>query len=130
MDNKKHIDNFAASVEFGFYHLEGESLPAIRRRISSFNILEVTAATNGYCGGDSGHGSRTVISFRDLGSTDIRIRKIPGGFSDGGVEIILGGDSELTSIQEACKFVVRALDRLIAKSEGDKKEADPDDVDV
>lgn len=129
MDNERYIDRFNASVSSGVYWLTAdEPIPAMRTRINSCNILEVTAATNGYCGGDSGHGSRTVISFRDLGSTDIQIRKIPEGMSNGGVEILLGGDCELTSIREACEFVVYALDRLIARSERKKKGTAPDDV--
>ena len=37
----------------------------------TFNTLGVTVATNGYQGGDSGHGGRTYLSFEDLCSTDI-----------------------------------------------------------
>ena len=44
-----------------------------------------------------------------------KIREIPKGISNGGVEIILGGDSELVTIRDACEFIVYALDKLIAQ---------------
>jgi hypothetical protein len=36
------------------------------REIVNCNILEVEAGTNGYQGGDSGHGSRTYLRLKDL----------------------------------------------------------------
>lgn len=121
--DKRLTDHFVASVANGVYWLKGEPLPAMRTRINLANILEVTAATNGYCGGDTGHGGRTVISLRDLGGTDIQIREIPKGISNGGVEIILGGDSELCTIRDACEFIVNALDKLVAQ-QSEKREKD------
>lgn len=115
MENKRFIDHFETSISNGVYWLKDNPLPAMRTHINYANILEVTAATNGYCGGDTGHGGRTVISFRDLGGTDIQIREIPKGISNGGVEIILGGDSELGTMRDACEFIVYALDKLIAQ---------------
>ena len=123
MDNERHIDHFEPSVAHGVYRLKGEPLPAMRTQLCYANILEVTAATNGYCGGDTGHGGRTVISFRDLGGTDIQIREFPKEISNGGVEIILGGDSELCTIRDACEFIVNALDKLVAQ-QSEKREKD------
>ena len=116
-------NHFETSVAHGVYRLKGEPLPAMQTQICYANILEVTAATNGYCGGDTGHGGRTVVSFRDLGGTDIQIREIPKGISNGGVEIILGGDSELCTIRDACEFIVNALDKLVAQ-QSEKREKD------
>jgi len=40
--------------------------------ITDFNTLRVAVETNGFQGGDSGHGSRTVLELGDEGSTDIQ----------------------------------------------------------
>lgn len=75
------------------------------------NILEVVAGTNGHKGGDSGHGSRTYISIKDVAGTDIMVKAIPeSNSSNGGVEIVLGGDSELETMIEALKFIVKVLE--------------------
>lgn len=74
-----------------------------------FNVLGVTVATNGYHGGDSGHGGRTYISIEDLGSTDMDV-KVSTNFNDNTkVEFMLGGDSELDTIIESLRW---AADRL------------------
>ena len=65
------------------------------REIVNCNILEVEAGTNGYQGGDSGHGSRTYLRLKDLGSTDIRCNVEADQFGCDSIEIILGGDAEL-----------------------------------
>ena len=51
--------------------------------------LEVEAGTNGYQGGDSGHGSRTYLRLKDLGSTDIRCNVEADQFGCDSIEIIL-----------------------------------------
>ena len=76
------------------------------REIVSANIIEVEAGTNGYCGGDSGHGSRTYIRIENAGGTDLRVT--PNEHNDG-VILKLGGDCELTTIIKAFKFVIKVL---------------------
>ena len=71
------------------------------REIVNCNILEVEAGTNGYQGGDSGHGSRTYLRLKDLGSTDIRCNVEADQFGCDSIEIILGGDAELETMKEA-----------------------------
>lgn len=75
------------------------------REITSANILEVEAGTNGYKGGDTGHGSRTYFRIEDLGSTDMTVNVTKDGF-----EVQLGGDCELMTIIEALKFIVEVLE--------------------
>jgi hypothetical protein len=58
-----------------------------------FNTLTVTVGTNGYQGGDSGHGGRTYISIEDTGCTDIEARA-----------------SELDSIIEAFRWTADKLE--------------------
>ena len=60
-----------------------------------FNTLTVTVGTNGYQGGDSGHGGRTYISIEDTGCTDIEARA-----------------SELDSIIEAFRWAADKLEEI------------------
>jgi hypothetical protein len=75
-------------------------------------LLSVEAGTNGYQGGDTGHGSRTYIRIQDEGGTDIGARVLLDslGYVDG-VEIVLGGDAELSTMIEALKFVIQRFSR-------------------
>lgn len=76
------------------------------------NILGVKVATNGYCGGDSGHGSRTYLRLEDKAATDIDIRLINGGT---GVEIMLGGDTELETFIQALRWAADNLEEMAGK---------------
>lgn len=49
----------------------GKTVTTYSRDIYSANVLEVEAGTNGYQGGDSGHGSRTYFRIENAGGTDI-----------------------------------------------------------
>lgn len=91
--------------------IDGYTVPYESKEISRANILRVTAGTNGYMGGDTGHGSRTFIRIEDRGGTDMRPRLIRSGCSNTGIQIVLGGDSELSTIVEALRFVADALER-------------------
>jgi hypothetical protein len=77
-----------------------------------FNVLGVTVGTNGYQGGDSGHGSRTYICLEDLGSTDIdaAVSLNHDGYTK--VEIMLGGDSELDSLIDTLRWAADRLEAL------------------
>jgi hypothetical protein len=90
--------------------IEGHRVELFKREVCRCNVLEVTAGTNGYQGGDSGHGSRTYLRLKDLGGTDISVKPLVGKYGDEGVEIVLGGDSELATIIEALKFAVKVLE--------------------
>ena len=78
----------------------------------TFNTLGVTVATNGYQGGDSGHGSRTYITIEDLCSTDIDAVVTYGQDTNAKVEIMLGGDSELDSMIDALSWAADKLQEL------------------
>lgn len=95
----------------GTREVGGVSIETYKREICSANILEVEAGTNGYCGGDTGQGSRTYFRIQDMGSTDIQVRVTHDrcGREDG-VVVALGGDCELTTIIEALSFIVKVLD--------------------
>ena len=92
-------------IRQGTRTVAGQEITTYKREIVQANILEVEAGTNGYKGGDSGHGSRTYFSISDLGSTDITVNSW-----DGGLAVCLGGDCELDTIITALKFIVEVLE--------------------
>lgn len=81
------------------------------KEIVNLNIIEVSVGTNCPQGGDSGHGGRTIISFRDLASTDMRFRTdIKSDYTDiGYIELFFGGDAEKITLIEGLEFILRKL---------------------
>ena len=78
----------------------------------SFNTLGITVGTNGYQGGDSGHGGRTYICIQNLGSTDMDASVSNPSDVGPKVEMILGGDSELDSIIDGLRWAAEKLEEL------------------
>ncbi len=70
----------------------------------SANTVEVEVGTNGYKGGDTGHGSRTYFRFKDLACTDVSIK-----CTEDEVEIELGGDTELETFIQSLEFALKVL---------------------
>ena len=90
---------------------DGTKITTYSRELESFAMMEIEAGTTGYKGGDSGHGGRTYFSIRDMGGTDISPKIIKSkDHEDIGIEITLGGDSELSSVIEALKFITQVLE--------------------
>ena len=83
----------------------GSSITTYSREVVSANILEVEAGTNGYFGGDAGHGSRTYFRIENAGGTCMDVYPTKDGF-----ELFMGGDCELSTIIDALKFVVLVLE--------------------
>jgi len=79
------------------------------RTVEDANLIEVEAGTTGFKGGDAGHGGRTYFRIQDVGGTCIQAIPL-GRNGDEGVEVILGGDAELTSIIRALRFITRTLE--------------------
>lgn len=90
-------------------NVDDTTITTFSREIFNANVLEVEAGTNGYQGGDSGHGSRTYFRIENAGGTDIEARLI-GPYGTDGIEISLGGDSELETIITALKFITKVLE--------------------
>ena len=91
--------------------INGVDVETWEREIYDANILSVEVGTNGYCGGDTGHGGRTYIRITDKGGTDISARVIKDKYGDtSGIEIALGGDAELSTIIEAFEFITMVLE--------------------
>ena len=97
------------AISEGTRLVHGREVSTYAREIVSCNVLEVEAGTNGYQGGDAGHGSRTYFRIHDLGGTDIEIHVL-GRYGDEGLEVSLGGDSELETIITALKFITNVLE--------------------
>lgn len=90
---------------------DGTHLRTFNREITDANILEVEAGTTGYKGGDSGHGGRTYFRIKDLASTDMRVKTVTDCFGHTDeLEVVLGGDTELSTIIKALKFITRVLE--------------------
>jgi len=88
-------------------------MPTISTASTTFenlNILKVDVGTNCPCGGDTGHGGRTLLRFTDEGSTDMRIR-IDGGaqVEAQSVELVFGGDAECQTLIQSLEFALDAL---------------------
>ena len=106
--------------------VDGREVPVAAKAIEDICCLTVEVGTNGYQGGDSGHGSRTVLSFtndvscdlralvtRDRESDQPREHLTSWGDSVDKIEIVLGGDQELTNFLEALRFAVKSLEFFI-----------------
>lgn len=91
--------------------IKGVDVETWEREIIDANILSVEAGTNGYQGGDTGHGGRTYIRISDEGGTDISAKVLKDRYGDTtGIEIALGGDAELSTMIEALKFITKVLE--------------------
>lgn len=97
------------AITEGIRRIGGIEVPTYKREIVSANVLEVEAGTNGYQGGDTGHGSRTYFRIENEGGTDIKVRPL-GRYGDEGFEVTLGGDCELETIITALKFITKVLE--------------------
>ena len=100
------------SIRRGRRVLPGEpktEIDTYSRVVEDFNIMEVEAGTTGFMGGDAGHGGRTYFRIQDVGGTCIQAYPL-GRCGDEGVEVVLAGDAELSSIIRALRFITRALE--------------------
>lgn len=91
-------------------------LETLTAEIVSCNVLEIEVGTNGYQGGDSGHGCKTYFRMADLGGTDIEVKANKDPLGQQEVVIELGGDSELSTFLESLKFAVKVLEDQIANN--------------
>lgn len=96
-------------MSYNVYTINKQTFPVYRIDLVNANLLEVVAGTTGQKGGDSGHGCRTFIRIKNHGGTDIRVNRLGNEYYDDGVELILGGDTELETIIDACEFIAKVL---------------------
>ena len=98
------------AITEGTRRINGIEIPTYKREVVSANILEVEAGTNGYQGGDGGHGSRAYFRIKDLASTEMYVHVTRDKFGSEGFEVTLGGDCELETIITALKFITKVLE--------------------
>ena len=99
-------------MKLNYREVNGEIVPTVIEEINGANLLFVEVGTNGKKGGDSGYGCRTYIKIVDESGTDIKARSIDTeDRKNAGIEIMLGGDSELNTIIEALKFCTKILEQ-------------------
>ena len=83
------------------------------KTITSANILEVKCGTNTPCGGDTGHGGKTIFRLIDHGGTDwcLKIldhqRKIIDVNGPESITIEFGGDCEADTFIEALEYAIK-----------------------
>lgn len=96
--------------------IDGYSINIIGNEFKSANILKVSAGTNGYKGGDSGHGARMYIEFNDLAATNMKIKlNSAQDYKDvERIEIVFSGDTELQTAIEGLEFILNNLKTQLA----------------
>ena len=87
--------------------IRGVKIPTFSRVIEGSTLLYVEAGTNGFRGGDPGAGSRTYIRIQNLSDTDFAAP--PDEPAMDGIEIFLGGDSELETMITGLEFILKVL---------------------
>lgn len=92
--------------------VDGEDVTTWSREITSSCCLQAEAGTNGYQGGDWGHGSRVFLRLADLGGTDFCNGYDNVELNDrvGEIVITLGGDCELSAIKEVLRWWLSILE--------------------
>ena len=100
--------------------IDREFIKTVKTEMVNCNILEVETGTNGYHGGDTGHGGRALVRLSDAASTDMRclISGEIAGYSQtyeiyfshvDSVEIVVGGDAEIETLIDSLGFIVKNL---------------------
>lgn len=109
--------------------IDREFIKTVKTEMVNCNRLEVETGTNGYHGGDTGHGGRALVRLSDASSTDMRCNIL--GDIEGSietyevhfshvdfVEIVVGGDAEIETLIDSLEFVVKNLKEQI-KNKGE-----------
>jgi hypothetical protein len=79
--------------------------------------LKYEAGTNGYHGGDWGHGSRTYLRLENVNSINWEVSVDGNKFKEPiSMEIVLGGDCELEAIKKALRFMLATLEQQSVKA--------------
>ena len=108
---------------------EGE-LWGYETEVIGANVLAARAATNGYHGGDAGHGSHSYVELEDMGGTAMEVsvndEKIEEIFATGEilnpkVRIDVFGDTELMTLINALRFMADALEEAAEYAESVSK---------
>lgn len=97
-------------------HVDGRLISCETLTSMSCSITNVCVGTNGYQGGDGGHGCRTYLSFEEQGCGSFEISIDPETQQ---LNLVAAGDDELRTLIKVLRF---AADTLEAQSgRGDVK---------
>ena len=104
------MKNYDGNVQYNERIVNGKKVITMQRDFIDCCILEVEVGTNGFQGGDGGHGCRTYIRFTDNGSTcmDAKVKNNCLGTTE--IELQLYGDAELQTIARAFKWAAKVLE--------------------
>jgi hypothetical protein len=82
----------------------GENVPNVPVMTHRTGLLhtEIEAGTSCPCGGDAGHGGRTIVTFSLPAGSEVITHL-------NRVELIIGGDMECTDMIEALEFAASAI---------------------
>lgn len=120
---KKKVGIMPTETWVGEKKVNGIRVPICGGRYVSCNILGVEVGTTGFCGGDSGHGSRTYLSFTNDASTDMHAVIDGEMHTPKSVELLFGGDCELTTLIQSLEFALKTLkEQANVKTEINSKE--------
>ena len=84
------------------------------------SILEISVETNGYRGGDGGHGGFLKVEFKNLGATNWECA-VDGYYEETktnlpkSVELIFRGDLEIENFYESIKHIKEYLDKKLER---------------
>ena len=116
-EDNKYVNSIKGALnekiggEHGEVVYSGKVIPTVTTKTP---FTTVTCGTNGYKGGDWGHGSRTYVKVEGGILSEYEIRKIDEDKygSSSGFEIAVGGDCELDSMIETFEAIVSNLKKM------------------
>lgn len=112
------LGNFAFGEVETVYEEDGD-LCGFKTSVIGANVLGVKAMTNGYHGGDGGHGCHSYIELEDYGGTEMMV-STESDDPETKVRIDLFGDSELSTLIAALRFMADALETSAEYAESKK----------
>lgn len=78
-------------------------------------ITKFVVETNGYQGGDAGHGSYLNLFIADEGGTCMEVTTIPERLGQDTIKLSFKGDFELEHAMQGFEFVAKALREILEK---------------
>ena len=107
------MEDLFKNVENSRVVVDGIEVPTKKYELEGICSMRLEIGTNGFQGGDSGHGCRVFFRLEDTGSSDIRALEFDGdSFSetyDNEVGFTIGGDAELEEFIEALGLAYETL---------------------
>lgn len=103
-----------------FITVDGYEVPLEIFERESFTISKLMVGTNGFRGGDSGHGSRAYLRL-DVDSGNIRCYAKNEERTETTLQIVAGGDDELHALIENLEKATKILKKMSGYKKPRKK---------